>query len=175
MSRLTIRNLIISTIFLATTLGVFGYGVFFVERANDGLREQITALEKSRAQEGAIRQLKRIAEESSADRELLNASFLDGEGESIDFLNLIETEARTSGLVFTTENLQRETEAGTGEDVLVFRFVYSGDYTTVVGFLEVIENLPYIAEITQFDLSGSSQGEWEARVTVQVNLYTYEN
>jgi Tfp pilus assembly protein PilO len=175
MSRLTTRNLIISIVFLALTLGVFGYGVYFINAANQQLVDQITTLEKNRAQESTMRQLQRIAEESESDRVTLDERFLASEGESIEFLNLVETLARDAGLQIETENLQTTDGDDANSTVLTASFTFTGAYQTVTGFIEVLENLPYLATISTVSLTNENQSQWEASVTMRINIQDYEN
>jgi Tfp pilus assembly protein PilO len=175
MSRLTLRNLIISSVFLLVALGVFVYGLYTIEAANSRLTEQITALETNRAQEVMFQQMQRIADESEDNRMVLDAAFLAGEGESIDFLNTVETLARDVGLSFTTENLRKATDEDTGVEKLVVGFSYTGDYQTVTDFLATLENLSYIGAVTSFELSQGLLGDWSMETTMEVNLYDYEN
>lgn len=175
MSRLTLRNLIISIIFLSVTLGVFGYGLYTIESTNSRLIAQITALETNQAQEAMFQSMQRIAEESRDNRAILDNAFLNGEGESIDFLNLVETLARDVGLAFETQSLQKATDGDTGVDQLTMDFSYSGAYQTVIDFLATLENIPYIGEVTSFELSEEQSGEWKMQTSMNMNLYDYEN
>ena len=150
MSRLTMRNLGIATVFLLIAVAVFVYGSFVIEGKNQLLKEQITALEKDRAQEATYRQMQRTSEESRDDRVTLQGSFLDGEGDSIAFLNTVESLARDAGIALTTEELKKDDDKRTKEEWLTTKFSYSGSYSSVTGFLETLENLQYVAEVTRF-------------------------
>ena len=176
MSNATLRNLGISAFFLLIAMGVFGYGLVLIEGQNSQLTEQITTLEKNQAQEASYRQMRRTAEEPAGNREILNTAFLSGEGESIDFLTTVESLARDSGLEITTDELRKNTTKDSKDEWLTIGFTYSGQYDTVVNFLEVLENLPYLAEITSFSLVESTGDVgWEATVTMKVYIYSYEN
>lgn len=175
MSRVTIRNAILSTVFLLAMSAIFGYGLLVIRHADARLTEQVTALATNQAQEATLKQMQRTAEESAQDRQRLDQAFLADEGASIDFLNLVESLAREAGIALTTENLTKGTNPQTKQEQLIVDFTYSGMYQSAVGFLEVLENLPYLTEVTSFDLTQQLDGEWQVRTTLQIQLYTYEN
>ena len=91
MSRVTIRNAVLSTAFLLMMSAIFGYGLLVIRQADARLTEQVTALVTNQAQEATLKQMQRTAEESAQDRQRLDQAFLADEGASIDFLNLVES------------------------------------------------------------------------------------
>lgn len=175
MSKTTIRNLIISSIFLLVTATAFVFVLYITERENSILTEQLIALEKKRAQESQHLKLKRIAVESEADRELLGGYFLSQESDSIDFLNKVESLAPQFDITLKTDSLKKDTDKRTKEEWLTAQFSFNGTYQNVSDFVQILENLPYIAEVTQVSLEAGSENDWAATVNMRINLYTYDD
>lgn len=175
MSKLTIRNLIISSVFLLVTLGAFAFVLHITEKENSILTEQLIALEKKQAQEKQYLKLKRIASDSAEDRALLDGYFLSQESDSIDFLNKVESLAPQLGVNLKTDNLKKEADKKTKEEWLTLQFSFSGTYERVTNFIKILENLPYIAEVTQVSLESKTPSDWSTTVNMRVNLYTYDD
>lgn len=175
MSKVTIRNLIIASVFLAIILSAFAYSLFVTEKQNQLLTEQLTTLEKKQVQENTYRKMQRIAEESAADRQLLASYFLDQESDSIDFLNTVEALAPQAGVVLKTDSLQKDTDKKTKKEWLTVKFTFNGEYQNVTDFIKTLENIPYLAEITEVVLKARASDNWEANVTMRVNLYSYDD
>ena len=173
MSRITLRNLIISSVLLVAALGVFGYMLLASERQTALLEEQLIALEKKRAQEESYIQMRRIVDESFSDRELLAGMFVTKESDSIDFLNLVESLAENKGIALETTVLEVVEDKKAKTTSLDIGFSFNGPKDDVSDFITVLESLRYLAEIRKVDFKARSSTNWIAEVTMSVNLYEY--
>jgi hypothetical protein len=173
MSDSTKKNLIVSIILLLVSGAVFGYALFEVESQNQRLKEQMTAVATKQSQESSYLALRRTAEESKSDRELLSKYFFQKEGDSIDFLNLVESTAPQMSIKIQTEDLQQITDSETGSQQVEVSFTFSGSYENVMKFLTFLENLPYVSSVQTLDLLARSKDDWLATVTVVINVYEH--
>lgn len=171
MSKVTKRNFLIALTLLLVSGAVFGYMLAYSEQQSTALREQLVTLEKQRIQEASYLQMRRTLENASADVSALDDMFLKRESDSIDFLNLIEAQARNSDVSLTTEALSAE--GGEEDRHLLVRYSFAGAKTNVRNFIKILEQSQYLAKITGLDLREQSSGSWEAEVTVRVNLFMY--
>lgn len=173
MSSVTKRNLMIAIALLVATVAAFGYMLLVSERQFEGLRQQLTAIEKQRAQEASYLQMRRTVEESTDDIENLDSMFLKRESDSIDFLNLVESLAAENNVSLETKSLSANTDKKTKETALEMDFTFNGTRENVRNYVEVLEQLQYLAEITSLDLEARSSTNWQANVTVRINLFEY--
>lgn len=171
MSKITIRNFFIATVFLLIAIAGFSYMFITTSSQNEALKHQIETLKKEQAQEDSYRRLQRTAEESVEEREQLRKHFLLEQSDSIDFLNLVESLAPQAGVNLTTDTLKHESTDE--EDWITAAFTFTGTYSDVYNFIKILENLPYLTELRTVELTENNDGSsWEAQVQVQVNLYS---
>lgn len=171
MSRLTKRNFLIALAVLVISVAIFTYMLAVSERQSSQLRDQLVTLEKQRIQEASYLKMRRTIEDNAADVATLDGMFLKRESDSIDFLNLVESEAATYDVALETVSLlSEETDDG---QALVVRYAIAGSGDNVRNFIALLEQLQYVAEITSVELSTENNNDWRAEVTVQVNIYEY--
>lgn len=173
MSRLTIRNLIIASLFLLVSLGAFGYMVKEIGKQGNLLSERVQALSKQRSQESSFYRLQKISEDSVKEREKLTAHFLQKESDSIDFLNQVESLAPEVGVNLKTENLKEIIDKN-GKSWIEVNFSFSGSKQRVQNFIDVLENLPYLSQVTSVSLSSGESAVWQAKVVMQVHVLSYD-
>ena len=173
MSKVTIRNLVIAAISLLIAVGVFTYMLLVSESQKDQLHTQLTAIKKREAQEASYSQMKRTIQESTQDRERIDSMFLAKESDSIDFLNLVESLAVQNAIALETKSLEVAEDKKTKRRWLLTEFLFSGDRENVEYFLQALEQLQYLAEITDFHLEARSSTNWQATVTVKVDIHEY--
>lgn len=174
MSKKTLQNLIIASVVLFISLGAFVYMLYEIEAKGDLLSKQIDTLGAERAQEDSFYRLERTAEESAADRELLNSYFLRQESDTIDLLTQIESLAPQIGVALKTEGLQKVTDKATGANWIEINLSFSGEEAQVDRFVKTLEHLPYLLKITSLDLSAQSSTLWNAKVTLKVFVLNYD-
>lgn len=174
MSKKTIRNLVISILILLVSAGVFLYMLFGVEAKGELLQTQVVALQTKQAQENSYFKLQRIFEESSADRDTISQYFFEQESDSIDFLNSVEALAPKVGVTLKTESLEQQVDKKTKDSWILVTFQFTGPYKNVTDFIKILENLQYESEITKVQLATLDDASWEARTTIKINVYSYD-
>ena len=173
MSKSTIRNLIIALLIFTAATGGFFFMIYEVNNKNAQLQSQIEALAKNQAQENSRLKLKRQAEESQQDREQLAGYFFNKESDSIDFLNMVEALAPKAQVALTVDSLEQVVDEKTNASVVEAGFSFNGEYQKVVAFLELLENFPYVSNVTSVELAARSSSNWEATIIMQVDIYAY--
>ena len=173
MSSATIRNFIIACLVLFIAAGAFGYILYMSISQQHTLNEALTAITKREAQEVAYVNAKRTAQESEEDRKLLDAMFIEEESDSIEFLTDVETSAKIVGINLQTNSLEVVEDKKTKAKALTVGFTFDGSRAAVEEFIEALEQLGFIAEIQSFSLAARSSTNWQAQVTVVVNLQDY--
>jgi len=174
MTRLTIRNLILATLFLISMIGGFLFMLSRISAEGTLLREQVAAMNAEQAQRDALNRLERMADESTDDRASLVSHFLQQESDSINFLNQIESLAPSAGVSLQTDSLQKITDPETSSTWIEVGFTFSGSKENVQKFVSVLEHVPYLSHITSLKLAARSSTNWQARVTMRVYVLSYD-
>lgn len=170
----TKRTIIVAMILGVSSIGLFGFMAHRVAGQGDRLVVQIAALQEQRAQEASHHNLRRIANESAEDRSLLRNYFLGRESDSIDFLNTVETLAPTVGVSLKTADLKLVSEKDIKQSRIEVTFEFSGDRLHVENFIEILETLPYVSRLQSVSLSAKTIANWEAVVTMHVQVLAYD-
>lgn len=173
MSKSTLKYLIVSGLFAVGAIGVFGFVVYSVGVQGDKLSKQISDLQIQQAQEDSYFKLKKITEESKEDRVDLKSHFLLSEGDSIDFLNQIESLAPEVGVTINTEGLVIVTEKSDESKWIQVSFSLAGSRSRTQSFIELLEGLPYVSRVTEVKFESLSSTQWRADVTMRVRILEY--
>jgi predicted PurR-regulated permease PerM len=105
MSPSTIKITAVSIVLFIIASGSFAFIFLQTQQQGEKLVAQLDTLTEQRTQEEAFFRLRRVAEESSAERSQLSEYFFAGESESIDFLNMVEQLAPEAGVTLETNSL----------------------------------------------------------------------
>ena len=173
MRKTTVRNTMISILLVVCAGVVFGFMVYQVLAQGSQLDSQIESLQADRARELLYYKLQRISEESTTEREQLKSHYLIKESDSIDFLNLVEGLAPEVGVIIKTNALEFITEEDKTKWIKV-SFSFTGSRERVQNFIQVLEKLPYVLQLTKTDMKVLSNTEWSADVTMKVQVLTYD-
>lgn len=174
MSNRTKANFVTAIISFVVVSSVLFLASLYVINQGELLEEQLAALEEQNRQEASLRRLENIAEESVADRAELNNLFLLRESDSIDFLNQIESLAPKLGLTLSTEGLNQINDRATDTNWVEVNFSFTGPRKNVEAYVEILENVSYVSEVTNLTLSARSSELWNADITMRVQLLEYE-
>lgn len=174
MSKSTIRNIIIALILFVSSLIVLGLMVYKINQQGSQLAVQIDALEKEQAQEASHLQLRRIAENTAKDREQLQSYFLSQESDSINFLNQVEEMAPKIGVELKTSGLETVINSNDNTKWIQAEFSFSGSRERVQRFIKILETFPLVSKIIAAEMSAKSRTEWQANVTMQVQVLKYD-
>lgn len=155
-------------------MGLYGVMAYRVGEQGEELGIQIEALEKQQAQEATHRSLQRTAETSKDDRQHLESFFLSKESDSIDFLNQVESLAPRVDVALRTQGLEVLTDVTDGGQWIVASFGFSGTREQVQQFIQILETMPYVSRLTEVQIGRQSSVLWQATVTMQVRILTYD-
>ena len=131
-----------------SALGVFFYKLEVQKAAYQSMRAKEA---EETARQAALTSLVSTFEKTREARETLSSHFLT-EGEVIVLLSLIETLGRENGVLLSTDELTVEPVNARFER-LVASISVEGEYASVLKVLELLEHLPYEAQIGQVTLS----------------------
>jgi Tfp pilus assembly protein PilN len=174
MSRSTKSTMILAVSFLLIAVALFGFVTYQVIAKGELLAEQAVALETQRIQEASYFRLIRQAEETTEKRAELKSYFLQKESDSIDFLTLVESIAPKAGVELETNKLDVLKEKGTKQAWIQTSFSFSGTREDVQNFVQILESLPYAERLTALEMNARSSELWQANVTMQVRVLSYD-
>lgn len=174
MSPSTKRTVFIAALLIVAAITTFGFIAYQVISQGHELTDQLAMLEEQRAQEASYLKLQRLAKDTTEDREKLQSFFLRQESDSIDFLNLVETISPEAGVALETNGLEVLKEKNSDEEWIQASFSFSGSRENVQNFVQVLETLPYVLRLTGLDMTARSTTIWQAKVTLQVRVLTYD-
>lgn len=172
MSKVTLRNFIITLVILLLSLG--GAVFFFFQILNNSqlLEQQIAAVADQSTQEAALLRLQRIAQTTKTDREELSSYFLLRQSDSIAFLSEIERLAPKVGLSLETKSLDQVSVGG--REWIQVNFTVGGSLQDVQNFVQILEIIPYVSKLTSVSMNNTNSNQWEADIVIQVQLLTYD-
>jgi hypothetical protein len=171
MSRTTLRNLIISTAIFFTVGGGVAFLFIGVLSGSEELEEQILALAAQTQQEEALLRLERIAQNSETERSELASYFLLRESDSISFLSEIETIAPRLGVDLETTSLRQVNQDS--REWIEASMTARGSRVEVERFIEALEVIPFVSRVISINMNGNTPSNWQADITMQVQLLNY--
>jgi predicted PurR-regulated permease PerM len=174
MSPSTVKITVVSIMLFITATGGFVFLLLQAQQQGEQLLAQLTTIDEQRAQEESYYRLQRIAEDSAEDRMQLNSYFFSSEGESVDFLNMVERLAPAAGVTLVVDTLSMVEDSEGGKQWVEIDFSFEGSRSRVQNFLIILEELPYVANIKRVEMVTSSQTKWQSKVTMQVQVLTYD-
>ena len=174
MSKNTVTAIIFSIILFTISVTVLGLMIYVVNEKGKNLSEQVLALQTERSQDDSYYKLIKISEETKEQRHTLQNYFLARESNSIDLLNSVETLASQVGVYLKTEGLDVVEDSSTKVKWIEASFSFVASREKVENFIKILETLPYVLRLTSADLSSRSATEWEAKITMQVQVLNYE-
>lgn len=172
MSTKTIRNFVIAFVAILSAGSIFAFMVFQVREEGKVLNAQTAVLGEQEAQESSYMRLQRISEETAQERANLRSYFLEQEGDSVDLLNYIDNLAVRSNVALQTKGLDLVDSERTSKWVKA-SFTIAGSEAHVRQFVEILETIPYVQRMTGLTLNAKSSTQWEADVTIQVQILNY--
>jgi hypothetical protein len=167
----TLRNLLVSVVIFLLVVGTVVFSLISTLNKSQVLEEQIIALAATNQQEEALLRLERVAQASEAERAELASYFLLRESDSISFLSEIESIAPNLGVGLETTSL-RQTSAD-GKEWIEAALTVSGSRTAVERFIETLEVIPFVSRIASITMQGNTPANWQADITVQLQLLNY--
>jgi len=174
MSPSTKRITSISLVLFLLAAAAFAFVFVQIQYQGEELSTQIAVLDEQRAQEESYFQLRRIAETSQVSRTQLESYFFSNESESIDFLNMIEELAPTTGVALNTTSLSLVDDEADSRQWIEVGFSFDGSLSKVQNFLTILEELPYVSKVVSVNMAAVTQAKWQAEVTMRVRVLNYD-
>lgn len=165
--------------FIALSFMVFGASMFLglvyiIEGSVVTLREQVSAIAYTKAQQQERYETERLLDETKEERERL-AQFILTEGSVIDFITTIEALAHALELDFNTQTITPEKTKDQNFDELSMSFDFSGSKPTAEYMISILETIPYHSYIRDISIKQSEDGIfWSVKVVLVVTIITYD-
>lgn len=174
MSPSTIRTIIIAIVLFGLATAAFIFMWVQAQQQGEQLLTQLNTIGEQQAHEESYFRLRRVAEESGAQRAQLSDYFFASESESIDFLNTVEAMAPEVGVTLETNSLDLIEDTEDSQQWVEIDFSFSGSRSRVQKFLSLLELLPFVSKITTVSLVAVDQTIWQAEVTMRVRVLNYD-
>ncbi len=174
MSKSTTTTIIIATSLFLVSLFSLGFMAYQINLKGNLLAVQVEAVAEANQQEGSYFKLKRLFEETVAERDKLSSYFLENEGASVDFLNTIEQLATQARVGLGIEGLEVLDNQEGGQEWIGVTFSFLGSREGVLNFIKVLETLPYVLRVNSTEIKALSGTDSEARVSMQIQILNYD-
>lgn len=174
MSKKSRTLLIIATFCFVTTMGVFLYALYAVNKQGVRYAESKNLIGEQTAKEASYNTVQSLLVSTSEDRKKIQSLFIE-ERETISFISEIEKNAGIVGVTLTTNELSiapsvTDTNGVTTPALLLVGFDFSGTQNAVWQYLTLLENIPYHKKITEVTFVKSDNNMWKANVKMQLTL-----
>jgi Tfp pilus assembly protein PilO len=165
-------------ILLVIVLGLFGAWCFFVYRSS-ALRGEIAALQSASdevsAKESKLISLKNVMRDSKDDIDLISSRFI-AKDDIPKFIDMLETDAQGANVKADLSSINLEDGEPSAIRALKVHVSGSGSWKDSVGFIALIESLPYALSVDSLSLSktgdsGKNKSDtwnWNADITASV-------
>lgn len=172
MTTRTKRLSLLSSSLLLVSLAIFISALFVTQSRGEALILEYDLLRERDAIEQKLQDVQNITEMSADERALLKEYFIT-ERDIITFINSLEQQADAAQLEFETTQLAVDPKTDEDPGILKIGFTFSGTKPRVVGFMQLLESLPYhktipSAAVTQSETAPA--GNWEGQVILHVTL-----
>lgn len=150
------RNLFVMMIIVAIAALVgYGYATKYVSSLITKTSEAKFDIDNLEIQFNHLTALRKAAENTSEESSKIS-SYIVRSGGSVDFITNIEQVAAASGLVYNTDRIEaiNNPELDIGQkELLEVSFSVSGNWSSLIRFLKLVENMPYGIKILRFELT----------------------
>jgi hypothetical protein len=134
------------------------------------LDRYVVALSEKNAQEAAFIKIRRLVDETEAERNQLATAFFSDESDSITFLGEIEEFARGISLDLKTLDLNKAASQDGKMEYISIKFSYTGSKDQTQNFTTYLETVPYHSEITALSLEQEYGGTWRGEATLHISI-----
>ena len=168
----TLRYTIGAALFFAAC-ACLAIGVLYFTRAQGvKLEEQMEVVNTKRILENTYNDLVQTLKATEVEHKELAGYFLT-ETQTIQFLSEIESIARNLGLSIVTDSLEVQPLPKENFETILLRLRVQGDKETLLGFIKILENVPYFSHVKELELQQQA-GVWSANVKLMVGLQAYD-
>lgn len=148
--------------------------VYVIEGNAMTLREQVSAIAYTKAQQQERYETERLLDETKEERERLT-QFVLTEGSVIDFITNIEALAHSLQLSFNTQTITPEKTKDTNFDELSMSFDFSGPKPVAEYMISVLETTPHHSYIRDLSVRQSEGGAvWSVNLVLVVTIAAYD-
>lgn len=110
--------------------------------------------------------LEKLVDNTEAERQQIDSYFV-GADQTIDFVEFLESLARTAGVSFEITSLEIEQVKDDFKDYIVLRGEAVGDWSPTMNFLSLLENAPYRLDLMDVVAAKSEETDWETKILVK--------
>ncbi len=163
---------IISLLFLASAVTVYGIFLWVLAGHKEQLAEERRWVAEAASQEQAFSKLEETLAASAADREKLKG-FILKDDEIIELLSMIERTAKEENVALSTDSLIVEAKDETFETLIV-SLTFQGSFNSVMQIIQILEVLPQQSRISKVELVTTKEDgiqTWQGSVTLKVTKF----
>lgn len=174
LSNTTKVTFILSFSFMLLGAAAFIGLVYVIEKNAIELRDRVSAIAYSKAQQEERYETQRVLEETKEERAQLS-QFVLTENSVVDFITGLETQANALGLEFNTQAITPEETKDPLFDELSMKFNFSGSQVMVERMIAILETIPHLSYIRDISIRQNANGSvWETNVVLVVTILTYD-
>lgn len=171
MNTYSIKNMLLALLICVAAVGGVLYMIDIINHERIVLGEQITQIKTTQTQEAVFIQLRRLAEETIAEREEINAYFLVNQydGNTIRLLNDIE-EVWGPALSVEVEPAAFLPVVAEPHNWFELNYQLRGTPEAVRKMVSLFEVIPYHSQLQSVAIRDQVQGESVAEITIRVAM-----
>lgn len=170
MNSRTKKILLFAVLLCSLALGICLFLIFQINNTGAKLDTYTKALSEKNVREEAFIKVNRLIQDSTAKRATLTSAFFSSEGDSVSFLNDLETFASSINLNLKTDDLNKVIGEDKKSESITMTFIYSGQKDKVLTFTKFLEETPYYSSISDFELKQTESNTWEGKLTLLISL-----
>lgn len=171
----TKKILIIVSIIAISVLLFDIFFIFSIYKKRDSVAKPREDFLTEMTKESQLVLIKKIIEETSAERTNLNLCFVNND-EVVDFIKSVELISKLAGVSIEMKSVGTENSEvirGVNVETLVVEVVIEGSWDGTFKFLSLIENIPYNTTIDRVSINKSAEetnkdGSWKSGFTIKV-------
>lgn len=157
--------IVTAVVFVCAVIGTVLFAREITQESQE-LKARVTAIAEGNAQEFELNKLRKLSIETESDRQSLASLYLASQSDSIDLLNFVEQLAGEESIDLITVSAT-ETEKD-GQEFLTIRYTAQASRAQVEQFIALLENIPYVSEVTSIRLNRQSLESWSANIEIDV-------
>jgi hypothetical protein len=166
----TKKIFIFASLTLLAVGGIFIFLLYQIDKNGTRLEEQLILITERDQRETSFIRIRRMVQETEAERKIIDSAFFKDESDSIVFLGEIEKIATSIGIELSTESLDKVTEKDKNIEQIRMTFVYLGRKESALKFIKILETSPYHSWIDSLTLTSRENNLWEGKLTFLITL-----
>lgn len=164
------KKILFISLFLFLVISIIaGFGFYEIIKQGKNLEEQKVTLIENKNKEAEFFSIQRLLRETEGERDFLAENFFRDQNDIVIFLDNLDKLALDFNLTLDTESLEK-TESEDGQLLTKISFSFSGNKNRVMGFSELLENIPYLSFIESLNLKQTDGGVWKGKTILVVTM-----